>query len=134
MRSDTRSISIEAPPARLFRFLADPANLPRWAVGFARAVRLEGGLCYVTTGAGELRLRIAADASTGVVDFRMSPAPGVEALAASRVIPRGPGASEYVFTQFQAPGMPDEAFAASVRALQHELTVLKALCEVECPL
>jgi hypothetical protein len=63
----------------------------------------------------------------------MSPAGGVEGLAGSRVLPRGTG-SEYVFTQFQPPGMPDEVFAKNVQAVTHELTVLKALLEVECPL
>ncbi|MBL8607619.1 MAG: hypothetical protein JNL38_09875 [Myxococcales bacterium] len=63
----------------------------------------------------------------------MSPAPGVEAVAASRVVPAGDGV-EYVFTQLQAPGMPDDVFAKNVRALEHELAVLKALLEVECPL
>jgi hypothetical protein len=30
--------------------------------------------------------------------------------------------------------MSDDAFAKSVQALRHELTVLKALLELECPL
>jgi hypothetical protein len=78
-------------------------------------------------------VRIDADPQTCVVDFLMWPAPGVEVLAASRVVPRGPG-SEYVFTQFQAPGMCDDIFAKNVQTLVHELSVLKALMEVECPL
>ena len=133
MRADTRSVSIQSPAAKVARFLADPANLPRWAVGFAKAVRSEAGRWYVRTGAGEMGVRIVADEASGVVDFLVSPAPGVEALAASRVIPRGE-ACEYVFTQFQAPGTSDEGFDQSVRALAHELSVLKALMEVECPL
>jgi uncharacterized protein YndB with AHSA1/START domain len=133
MRSDTRSISIDARPADVFRLLADPANLPRWAVGFAKSVREEGGRWHVQTASGEVRLRVESEPKTGVVDFWISSAPGAEVLAASRVIARG-SAAEYVFTQFQAPGMPDEAFAQSVKALQHELAVLKAIAEVSCPL
>jgi hypothetical protein len=30
--------------------------------------------------------------------------------------------------------MPDAVFDASVKALQHELAVLKAIAEVDCPL
>ena len=132
MRSDTKSISIEAAPARVVHFLADPRNLPRWAVGFAKSVREGPGGWSVTTGAGEVGVRIAADERTGTVDFWMSPAPGVEALAASRVVPNG-AASEYVFTQFQSAGMPDAVFEKSVQAVAHELKVLKAILEVECP-
>jgi hypothetical protein len=133
MQADTKTVSIEADPVKVARFLADPANLPRWAVGFAKSVREEGGRWYVETGAGEMGVRIAADEKSGVVDFWLSPAPGIEALAASRVIPRG-RAAEYAFTQFRNPGMSEEAFRQSVKALEHELAVLKALMEVECPL
>ncbi len=133
MRADTQTISINAPPDEVLTYLEAPENLPRWAVGFAKAVRPDGDEWIIETRAGEMRLRVQADAGTGVVDFHMTPAPGVEVLAASRVIARGSG-SEYVFTQFQAPGMSDDAFAKSVHALRHELTVLKALLEVECPL
>jgi hypothetical protein len=132
MRADTRSISIDMSPPELVRFLADPANLPRWAVGFAKSVRQEAGRWYVQTAGGEIALRIASDAASGVVDYWMSPAAGVEVMAASRVVPRGAG-SEYVFTQLQLPGMSDPEFARSVQALQHELTVLKAIAEVDCP-
>jgi hypothetical protein len=133
MRADTKTVSIEAVPARVLAFLADPGNLPRWAVGFAKGVRATDGGWVVETGSDDLPLRIEVDGRTGVVDFVMTPAPGVEARAVSRVAPRGAG-TEYVFTQFQAPGMPDDAFARSVQTLAHELTVLKALMEVECPL
>jgi hypothetical protein len=133
MKADTQTVSIQSPAGKVVRFLADPANLPRWAVGFAKAVRRDGERWYVGTAAGEMAIRVAAEARTGVVDYLISPAPGVEVLAASRVIPRGPGC-EYTFTQFQGPGMSDEAFGQSVKALSHELTVLKALMEVECPL
>lgn len=133
MRADTKTISIDADPAAVVRFLADPQNLPRWAVGFAKSVRKDADRWRVKTAAGEMGLRIAADPGSGVVDFWISPAPGIEALAASRVVARGRG-SEYIFTQLQAPGMSDDAFGSSVAAVVHELTVLKALMEVECPL
>jgi hypothetical protein len=132
MRADTKSISIEAGHESVFRFVADPAHLPRWAVGFAKAVRPDGDRWLVTTGAGDVAVRVRSDPATGVVDFVMTPAPGVEVAASSRVLARGTGA-EYVFTQMQPPGMPDEAFARSAAAVAHELTVLKALLEVDCP-
>ena len=132
MRADTKTMSIEAEPDRVFQFLADPTQLPRWAVGFAKAVRQEGVRWVVTTGTGEVAMRVRAEPESGVVDFVMTLAPGVEVVASSRVLARGSGA-EYVFTQMQPPGMSDEAFARSAAAVAHELTVLKALLEVDCP-
>lgn len=133
MRADTKTISIEADPHKVVQFLADLHNLPRWAVGFAKTVRHERDRWYVETAAGEVGVRVSADPKSGVVDFWVSPAPGVETLAASRAIPRG-RKTEYTFTQFQSPGMTDDAFRQSVKALEQELTILKALLEVECPL
>jgi hypothetical protein len=133
MRADTQAISVEAPPAKIVSFLADGRNLPRWAVGFAKSVAPGDDEWLVTTGGGEVRVRIAGDQRTGVVDFWMTPAPGVEMLAATRVIPRG-RASEVVFTQFQGPGMTDGMFEKSIEAVGHELRVLKGILEVECPI
>jgi hypothetical protein len=134
MRADTKTIAIHAPQQKVVEFLANPENLPRWAIGFARGVRRDGERWLVATqGGGEIGVRIAADPASGVVDFHMSPAPGIEVLAASRVVPSGDGV-EYIFTQFQDSTMTDEMFAKSVQAVAHELTVLRALLEVECPL
>jgi hypothetical protein len=36
MPSDTQTISIDAAPEHVVAFVGDPANLPRWAVGFAQ--------------------------------------------------------------------------------------------------
>jgi hypothetical protein len=133
MRADTQTISIEALPSTVVAFLADGGNLPRWAVGFAKSVLKDDDQWIVTTGSGDIRVIIDSDRAHGIVDFRMLPAPGVEAIAATRVLPRGTG-SEVVFTQFQGPAMPDEVFEKNVQAVSHELKVLKAVLEVECPL
>jgi hypothetical protein len=76
---------------------------------------------------------IAVDPTAGTVDFRMRPAPGVEATAYARAVPNDDG-TELVFTQFQQPGTPDEVFDQLVAAVGHELVALKALLEVSCPL
>ena len=131
MRADTQTISIDAPPDKTVRFLSNGANLPRWAVGFAKSVSAADDWWRVTTGSGEVDLRIDSDERTGVVDFVM--ARGVEIVAASRVIPRG-RASEVVFTQFQGPGMSDAMFEKNIQAVGHELRVLKSILEVECPI
>jgi hypothetical protein len=133
VRHDTQNIMIETSAAAVYAFVADPANLPRWAVGFAQGVRQEDGTWIVETAAGDVPVRVDADSGRATVDFHMRPAAGVEVSAFSRVLPAG-DASVYVFTQFQGPGMPDEVFDAQVRALGHELIALKAVLEVACPI
>jgi hypothetical protein len=126
MRADTRSVSLDAQANAVFEYIADPRNLPRWAVGFAREVRSENGRWFVLTAHDEIALEVAADAALGTIDFHMSPSPGVSAVAYSRVLAAGDGA-EYVFTQFQSDGMPDAVFEAQVTALREELTVLQSI-------
>ena len=81
MRSNTQAISIDSPADRAFAFVADPNNLPRWAIGFAKDVRRGGDLGYVvTTGQGDVPLRVATDAQLGVVDFHMADPGGADAV------------------------------------------------------
>jgi polyketide cyclase/dehydrase/lipid transport protein len=133
MRSDTQTVTIGAPPKQVLGFVGDGANLPRWAIGFAKSVRRCEAGWMVATGQGEVPTSIVVDEDAGTVDFRMEPTPGVEATAYARVVPNGEG-SELVFTQMQQPGVPDEVFDQLVAAVGHELAALKALLEVECPL
>ena len=128
LRSDTQAVSIEAYPEHVYSFVADPENLPAWAVGFCRAIRWDGRAeqWIVATAQGEIPIRYATDPATRTIDFYFSPAPDVEVAAFSRVVPNDRG-SEYIFTQFQPPGMADDAFAAQIRALMEELQVLRAL-------
>jgi hypothetical protein len=133
VRSDTQSITINARPSDVLTFVGDGGNLPRWAIGFAKAVRPGQGGWIVSTGQGEVPTFIDVNEATGTVDFRMEPAPGLEATAYARVVPNA-GGSELLFTQMQQPDMPDELFEQLVAAVGHELVALKAVLEVTCPL
>ena len=134
MRSDTQTVTIEADAGLVYQFLADPETLPRWAVGFCRSIRTEGGRWIAQTAQGDVGIRYATDPTSGVIDFHISPAPGVELVVNSRVVANGDGA-EYIFTQFQTPGMPDHVFEANVAALKEEMVVLRALVRARamCP-
>lgn len=138
MRAATQTTSIDAPADAVFAFVADPANLPRWAVEFAKEVKevtandAKDGLWLVTTadGQGQVSLRPVTDKTLGVVDWHVILPGGVESVVYSRVVPRGAG-SEFVFTQVQVPAIPDELFDRLVKSAEHELMTLKALMEAE---
>jgi hypothetical protein len=134
MRSDTQSVTLPADHTEVFDFLANPENLPQWAVGFCRSIRPDQDRWLVDTGHGEVPMRYIADPTLGVIDFHFTPALEVEAVARSRVVPNGDGA-EYLFTQFQTPGMPDEVFEAQRSTLADELEVLRMLfkARASCP-
>jgi hypothetical protein len=134
MRSDTQSVTLPADHEEVFDFLANPENLPQWAVGFCRSIRRDQDRWLVDTGHGEVPMRYITDATLGVIDFHFSPAPELDAIARSRVMPNDTGA-EYLFTQFQAPGTSDEVFEAQRTTLTDELEVLRRLfrARASCP-
>jgi hypothetical protein len=131
---DTQTVEIATDPTRVQTFIEDGANLPRWAIGFAKDAELDGDRWIVTTGAGDrIPTAIVTNATAGTVDFVMSPAPNITVTAWSRAVAVKSG-TLFTFTQAQPDGMPDEVFDGQVRAVSHELVALKALLEVECPL
>ena len=132
MRSQTQSVTIEAHPDTVYAFVADPRNLPRWASTFAlRMWPADHDEWVVPSSAGEVRVRYEADPRRRTVDVHMrpvQPTPGVEGMAASRVVPNGRNA-EYVFTMFQFDGMPNEVWQGQLEELPLELVRLKEAVE-----
>jgi hypothetical protein len=81
---DVQGIEIRATRGRVFEFLRNPSNLPRWAHAFTSA---EDGLARLETRAGavDVRLGVSTLADTGTVDWRLTFPDGSVALAQSRV-------------------------------------------------
>lgn len=129
MNSQTQSVRIVAESEQVYGYVSDAQNLPQWATGFAKSIRAQGaGAWKVETPQGEVGLQVSADPDQGVIDFWIEPAPGIRVLAASRVVGYG-GVTEFMFTQFQPPGMPDALFQSQLEAARTELDGLKALLE-----
>ena len=122
-RTETRVLN--APKERVFAYVADIANVPRWATEFARELRVVDGKHKVVNGLGEFFFRIEADADTGVVDMLAGPTEDALALFPARVVGLPDGTSAFTFTMFQAPEMPDELFESQHRSLLRELENLE---------
>ena len=128
MRTHTASIAIAGAPGAVLDIVSDVGQLPRWAVGFARAVDDGPEGAVVTTHSGDrVPVAVRADRATGTVDFDIAGVPAyTRAMAAGEQ-------SVYTFTMVQPPEMPDAVFDAQITALDHELVVLKSIVEVACP-
>src|SRR2546425_2708808 len=77
MRADTQTITIDANLSKVFRFVSNPENLPHWARAFCQAIRPDGDAWLVSSPQGEIRVRYRTDEALGVIDFHLSPAPGL---------------------------------------------------------
>ena len=120
MTSRTVTAVLPASKDRVFDFLADLENLPKWATEFARDVKHENGKTKVVNGLGEFEFSIDADRATGVIDMYAGPSEEELALFPTRVVALASGTAAYMFTMFQAPGMPDELFESQYRSLLRE--------------
>ena len=127
-RSTIKSVDIAATPERVFAFLADPMNWPRYAVVNLRSVtKGEGGWHNALTKFGEGQIRIEAAEEHGIFDHVWKD-PQATWKVYSRVVPNGEG-STVMMTLFQPPVMTDAQFDAAMKEMDVEMAKLKELME-----
>lgn len=115
----TARLTLAAPPAAVFRELADIENLPRWAGGFCERVGLARGRWVGLTAVGELFLALDADEPAGTVTLWAGwDAAELHALPL-HVAAAGPGGGGTHVT-FAAPCVTDEGHARLCRAVGGE--------------
>ena len=124
----TLSVSIDCAPRRVYEFVRNPENVPRWAGGLGTSVHKEGDRWILETPDGPLGLAFVADNDLGVLDHRVTIAPGVDVLNPMRVVANGSG-SEVSFTLFQLPGMTAKKFAEDAGLVERDLRTLKKVLE-----
>lgn len=124
----TLTISIACPPDDVWAFVADAANLPRWATASFHSVRRDGDHWVLDTPDGEVTLRFVEPNPFGVLDQVVTLPSGLAIHVPMRVVPNGDG-SEVIFTVLREPGVGAEAFARDVASVEHDLRSLKAALE-----
>jgi hypothetical protein len=128
---DVQGIEIQAARSKVFEFIRDPRNLPRWAHAFKRADR-ESARLETSAGGVDVRLSTAADPNTGTVDWRLEFPDGSIGLAQSRVTETTRDTCIYTFV-LHAPPVPLEQVEGALEAqrvtLQKELSKVKSLME-----
>jgi polyketide cyclase/dehydrase/lipid transport protein len=125
-RSETRSISIAAPPQAVLEFVGDARTLPSWAPGFARAIEADGSQWVIDTGAGQARIDVRVAREQGTVDIVSAADPRRGAF--TRVVPNGAG-SEYLFTLFFPDAASEDGVAAQMAVVEAELRAVRERCE-----
>lgn len=128
VKSKTLSVSIECPPGRVYEFVSNPENLPKWATAFCRSVRESAGEWIMETPDGPMTIKFVGRNDFGVLDHTVTVKPGVKILNPMRVVPNGSG-SEIIFTVFQSPGVSNEAFAKDAGMVEGDLRTLKTVLE-----
>jgi hypothetical protein len=113
MESRHISVWIHRPAAEVYRFAADPANLPHWAAG----VDLR-----------DVSIEFAPANDLGVLDHIVT-VPGQDPVYNSlRVLPDGPDRCEVVFN-LRRRSMSDAQYRSDADAVAADLATLKRLME-----
>ena len=126
LEARTLSVSIACPPDRVYDFVRDARNLPRWSF-FESVEEAEGGW-LLGTPEGPVTLRFVEENALGVLDHRVTLGSGLEVLVPMRVIANGDGA-EVLFTLFRTPETSAERFEADAAQVERDLSALKRVLE-----
>jgi uncharacterized protein YndB with AHSA1/START domain len=124
----TLNVSIACAPAKVYGFVTDPENLPKWATAFCKSVRRSNAAWIVETPQGNMKIRFAEQNAYGVMDHYVTAPSGEEICVPMRVLPNGTG-SEVLFTLFRTPGMPEEKFVEDIALVAGDLRTLKNVLE-----
>ena len=128
LSSRTLSVSIACPLGKVYEFLSNPENFPKWAKGLGKSVRKDGADWIVDTPQGPMKVRFADKNNFGVLDHYVTTDSGVEVYVPLRVLSNGPG-SEVIFTLFRLPEMSDEKYAEDMKLVEQDLRTLKDILE-----
>lgn len=118
------SISIERPPREVYRFAANPENLPRWARGLSGSIQRTGDEWIADSPMGKVRVCFVKRNDLGVLDHDVTLPSGETVHNPMRVVANAAG-SEVVFTLFRRPGMTPAQLAADAAAVVKDLRALR---------
>ncbi|HVU17184.1 MAG TPA: hypothetical protein VHD32_09665 [Candidatus Didemnitutus sp.] len=105
MNVRTLSVSLSASRERVFNFLADIENFPRWAPSLCERLYLSRGRWMILSSLGDATIDLEASNLTGVIDLRFDLGDR-RALLPLRVVALGPETSLLMLTFVPAPEWP----------------------------
>lgn len=114
----------------MYRFVADPATMPQWAIHNVKGIRPLGNNEWeiqTPRGAGKLVPHYTQE--FGILDHEfIDPREGSWAVSA-RVVPAGATDSVYMITLVKPTAMPEEAFRQGMPLVEEELQAMKRILE-----
>lgn len=123
------SVPIRLSAEQVYRYVTDPANLPRWAAGLSGSIQRIGDDWIADSPMGPVRVRFVADNEFGVADHDVTLPSGETVRNPMRVIADGDGCCEVVFTVRRRPEQSAAEFEDDAAAVQRDLAALRDLLE-----
>ena len=131
MKVYTETGHYQATTQKLFSFLAEAQNLPKWATVFCKSIeaKKDGYYTVTTTQDEKLLFKIEANEPTGTIDMYMGPTTEMLWKIPTRVMSDNMGGSIFTFTLIQMPNQDDEEFEQSRQGVIAELKVIQFLVD-----
>lgn len=120
------TLTLAAPHAAAFNFLADIENLPAWTGGLCEWIELHREGWWAYTALGELAVETKVDDIAGEIDLRLRHVSGWLAVIPLRVRSDGDGGAIIRAACRQPAGLPDEAYERLFESLLNGLRGLAA--------
>lgn len=127
MKVHTKTEHFSVSPEKLFSFLSNIENLPKWATTYVRELRKVGDDYKIMTPEGEMYQMFDCDKQTGTIDMYGGPTKEEVWRWPARVTTDNMGGSTFSFTCIQMPDQSDEAFDGQCRALDEEFKNIRRL-------
>jgi len=127
MNSVTESCVVESPKTKVFDFLSNIENLPKWSTQFIKKVMIVDGKYKALTPIGEVFLRYETDRNTGVIDIYAGPTEKQMTGAFLRVISFSENSSGVTFTFFQYPDVDDSIWQVFCKWIKIEVGNIKKI-------
>jgi hypothetical protein len=126
--SVTLSIQIACPAAEAYRFIADPATMPQWAIHNVKAIRLVGPNAWeiqTPRGAGRLIPHYSQKSASSTTSSSIRKKDRGKSLRG--LCRQGAKDSVYIITLVKPPSMPEEAFSQGMTLVEEELQTMRRI-------
>lgn len=129
METESRHVSVfvNRPAIEVYRYAADPNNLPDWAAGLASGISQQDGRWFADSPMGRIEIKFAGENEFGVLDHEVITPDGTATYNPMRVMPAGEGC-EVIFS-VRRRGMTDAELDRDAAAVLADLQSLARILE-----
>lgn len=126
--SVTLGVSLACPWDKAYAFLANPANMPRWASGLGKGFTQEDGQWIAEGPLGRVAIRFAPANDLGVLDHTVTLPNGQQSYNPMRLVrDAGGSACILLFTLLRQAGVGEDQFQADADWIRKDLSTLQSL-------
>ena len=129
MTAHTQTGHFNVSPEKLYNFISDIENMPKWATNYVKSIRKEGDDYIVETPEGDMYQEFDVDEKNYVINVFCGPTKDKMWMWPARVASDNMGGSVLTFTCIQMPEQDNEQFMMQCRALAEEFENLQEIAK-----